>query len=46
MDITSKTIEESEERIMSIISNNKGNENVDWLDLVTKNNDLRKFFAD
>ncbi|KAF6247888.1 shikimate kinase [Nitrosopumilus sp. b3] len=46
MDITGKTIEESEERIMSIISNNKGNEDVDWLDLVTKNNDLRKFFAD
>lgn len=46
MDITDKTIEESEERIISIISNNKGNEDVDWLDLVTKNNDLRKFFAD
>ncbi|WP_371504111.1 adenylate kinase family protein [Nitrosopumilus adriaticus] len=46
IDITGKTIEENEERIISIISTNKGNENVDWLDLVTKNNDLRKFFSD
>jgi adenylate kinase len=46
MNITGKTIEESEENIISIISTNKGNENVDWLDLVTKNNDLQKFFAD
>ncbi len=46
MNITGKTIKESEEGVMSIISTNKGNENIDWLDLVTKNNDLRKFFAD
>ena len=31
---------------MNIISNNKGNETVDWLDVVTKNNDLKKFFVD
>ena len=46
IDITGKTIEENEENVISIISTNKGNENVDWLDLVTKNNDLRKFFSD
>ncbi|MGY5150498.1 MAG: adenylate kinase family protein [Candidatus Nitrosopumilus sp. bin_68KS] len=46
MNITGKTIEESEEIVISIISTNKGNEDVDWLDLVTKNNDLKKFFAD
>jgi adenylate kinase len=31
---------------MDVISSNKGNEEVDWLDLVTKNNDLKKFFVD
>jgi len=31
---------------MKVISSNDGNEEVDWLDLVTKNNDLKKFFTD
>ncbi|AJW70052.1 adenylate kinase family protein [Nitrosopumilus adriaticus] len=46
IDMTGKTIEENEENVISIISTNKRNENVDWLDLVTKNNDLQKFFSD
>jgi adenylate kinase len=41
-----KNIEEVVEKIMTVISSNKGNEDVDWLDLVTKNNDLKKFFVD
>ena len=41
-----KTIKDTVENVMSIISSNKGNEEVDWLDLVTKNNDLNKFFVD
>jgi len=41
-----KTIKDTVENVMSIISSNKGNEEVDWLDLVTKNNDLKKFFVD
>jgi len=41
-----KSIEEVVEKIMTMISSNEGNEEVDWLDLVTKNNDLKKFFAD
>jgi len=41
-----KSIQEVVEKVMTIISSNKGNEEVDWLDLVTKNNDLKKFFAD
>ncbi len=41
-----KSIEEVVEKIMTMISSNEGNEEVDWLDLVTKNNDLKKFFTD
>lgn len=41
-----RSIQEVAEKIMTIISSNKGNEDVDWLDLVTKNNDLKKFFVD
>ena len=41
-----KSIQEIVEKALIQISNNNGNEDVDWLDLVTKNNDLKKFFAD
>ena len=41
-----KSIQEVVEKVMTLIYTNKGNEEVDWLDLVTKNNDLKKFFAD
>jgi len=41
-----KSIQEIVEKVMTLISSNKGNEEVDWLDLVTKNNDLKKFFVD
>jgi len=41
-----KTIQETVEKVMKMISSNEGNEEVDWLDLVTKNNDLKKFFTD
>ena len=44
---TSETsIQEVVKKVMATISNNEGNEDVDWLDLVTKNNDLKKFFSD
>ncbi|QLH07584.1 adenylate kinase family protein [Nitrosopumilus ureiphilus] len=46
INITGKTIQEGVEKVITLISSNEGNEKVDWLDLVTKNNDLRKFFAD
>ena len=41
-----KGIQEVVEKAMTLIFSNIGNEEVDWLDLVTKNNDLRKFFVD
>jgi len=46
IDITGKTIPEVVEKVIGSISSNEESEKVDWLDLVTKNNDLRKFFAD
>jgi adenylate kinase len=46
INVSGKTVAEMLEKIMSIIVNKEGNEEVDWLDLVTKNNDLGKFFVD
>ena len=46
INVTGKTIPEVVERVMNIISENKGSDQVDWLDLVQKNNDLGKFFVD
>ena len=46
IDVTGKTIQEAEEKAIRLILSNEGDEKVDWLELVTKNNDLRKFFVD
>lgn len=46
INISGKTVAEVFEKIMSVIINKKGNEVVDWLETVRKNNDLRKFFVD
>ena len=41
-----RTIQEVVEKAVTQILTNTGNEEVDWLGLVTKNNDLKKFFSD
>jgi len=41
-----KSIQEVVEKVMTMVFSNEGNEEVDWLGLVTKNNDLKKFFTD
>jgi adenylate kinase len=46
INISKKTIPETVEKTVNLISSNKGNEEVDWLELVRKNNDLGKFFVD
>lgn len=46
INVSGKTVVEVFGKIMSVIMNKKGNEVVDWLELVRKNNDLGKFFAD
>ncbi|MBL7001870.1 MAG: AAA family ATPase [Nitrosopumilus sp.] len=46
IDTSGKSIDKVVKKTMTIISSNEGNEEVDWLDLVTRNNDLKKFFVD
>ena len=45
IDVTGKSISEVTEKALSIINEKSVSEEVDWLDLVTKQNDLKKFFA-
>jgi adenylate kinase len=45
IDVSKKNIEQVVEKVLEIISKKEGNEEVDWLNLVTKNNDLEKFFT-
>ncbi|QLH05254.1 shikimate kinase [Nitrosopumilus oxyclinae] len=46
INVSEKTVPEVFEKIMNMIMDKKGNEVVDWLEIVRKNNDLGKFFAD
>jgi len=45
IDVSEKNIQEVVEKVLEIISKKEGNEEVDWLNIVTKNNDLEKFFT-
>ena len=45
IDVSKKNIQQVVEKVLEIISKKGGNEEVDWLNLVTKNNDLEKFFT-
>jgi adenylate kinase len=45
IDISERNIQQVVEKVLEIISKKEGNEEVDWLNLVTKNNDLEKFFT-
>ena len=45
VDVTGKSISEVTDRVMDIINGTGVSEEVDWLNLVTKRNDLKKFFA-
>ena len=46
VNVNGKNIQEIIKQVLSIISLNEGNEDVDWLEVVTRNNDLKKFFVD
>ena len=45
IDVSKKNIQQVVEKVLEIISKKEGNEEVDWLNLVTKNKDLGKFFT-
>ena len=47
VNVSGKSIQETIEKVRSIIVNKKDNDKeIDWLELVTKNQDLKKFFTD
>ncbi len=45
VDVTTKNVLEMINKVMSIINGEDSSEDVDWLDLVAKHDDLKKFFA-
>jgi adenylate kinase len=45
IDVTTKSVLEVTNKVLNIIDGKDSSEYVDWLDLVTKRNDLKKFFA-
>jgi len=45
IDVSTKSIAEVTEKVLNIIRCEDTSEEVDWLELVTKQNDLEKFFA-
>ena len=46
INVTDRNVQEVLEKVESAISGNMNSEEVDWLELVTKNDDLKKFFVD
>ena len=46
INVTGKTVPEVVKQAMRVITQKDENDQVDWLELVRKNNDLGKFFAD
>lgn len=45
VDVTARSILEVTDKVVSIINGKDSSDDVDWLDLVTKRDDLKKFFA-
>ena len=45
INVSEKNIQEVVEKVIRVISKDEGNEEIDWLDLIVKNNDLEKFFT-
>ena len=45
VDVTGKSISKVTEKVLNIINGRGTSEEIDWLELVTKQNDLKKFFA-
>ena len=46
VNVSGRTINEVTKIMMEIISKSKINEQIDWLEMVKKSNDLKKFFVD
>ena len=46
IDTSKRTIQETTDAVIKVIQKNDNSESVDWLELVRKNNDFARFFAD
>ena len=46
VNIVEQNIQKTTQKVMKVINTGKGNEAIDWLEMVKKNNDLREFFSD
>ncbi|MBS3925482.1 MAG: AAA family ATPase [Nitrosarchaeum sp.] len=45
VDVTARSVLEVTDKVISIINGGDSSEDIDWLDLVAKHDDLKKFFA-
>ena len=45
IDTTGKNVNEVTNTVLQVLKNNQHSETVDWLEMITKKNDLKKFFA-
>jgi adenylate kinase len=43
---TGKSVKEVTDIVLDIIENSRSSEDIDWLEMITRNNDLKKFFSD
>ena len=46
INIAEQNIQKTIQKVMKVITTGKGNEAIDWLEMIKKNNDLREFFSD
>ena len=46
LDVSKKTVKQVVDEVIKIISEEKRSDEVDWLEYITNNNDLKKFFDD
>ncbi len=46
INVSKKSISETVEKTLELIFGNENDEEIDWMELVKKNNDLEKFFSD
>lgn len=46
INIVEQDIQKTIQKVMKVITTEKGNETIDWLEMIKKNNDFREFFSD
>ena len=46
LNIVEQDIQKTIQKVMKVITTGKGNDTIDWLEMIKKNNDLKEFFSD